>query len=177
MRRCWASCLNCPKFARSNRPATRLAIRPALRCGALNPSANGALFRQCNNYALECLQLDDPRRLAGRVVPGVQPDADHPQSHPAEQSRLLVQARTAKRRLLFALSALGLNTDSRRSNPETGLQFEFLEDGNMGAKVLTGHDNGLITMNIAEADDALREGMRAEMHEPYRPCSGISGMR
>jgi len=45
---------------------------------------------------------------------------------------------TAKRRLLFALSALGLNTDSRRTNPEAGLQFEFLEDGNMGAKVLTG---------------------------------------
>ncbi len=66
----------------------------------------------------------------------------------------------------------GLNTDSRRTNPETGLQFEFLEDGNMGAKVLTGHDNGLITMNIAEADDALRERMRAEMHEPYRTLLG-----
>ena len=64
---------------------------------------------------------------------------------------------TAKRRLLYALSALGLKVESRHVNPEGGLRFEFLEDGGVGEKVLTGHDNGLITMNIAEADDAHRE--------------------
>lgn len=139
----------------------------------LNPSANGALFRQCNNYALEnvcnwMIPADSPEILCPacsltRTIPNLsQPD-----------NRVYwYKLETAKRRLLFALSALGLNTDSRRTNPETGLQFEFLEDGDMGAKVLTGHDNGLITMNIAEADDSLRERMRAEMHEPYRTLLG-----
>jgi len=42
-----------------------------------------------------------------------------------------------------------------------------MEDGGVGEKILTGHENGLITMNIAEADDAYRERTRAEMGEPY----------
>ena len=41
----------------------------------------------------------------------------------------------------------------------SGLAFEFLEDSSDGdaKRVLTGHDNGLITINIAEADDVHRE--------------------
>ena len=39
-------------------------------------------------------------------------------------------------------------------------------------KNLTGHADGVITMNIAEADDAEREHRRAMMHEPYRTLLG-----
>jgi len=39
-------------------------------------------------------------------------------------------------------------------------------------RVLTGHDNGLITINIAEADDVQRERMRQQQHEPYRTLVG-----
>lgn len=53
-----------------------------------------------------------------------------------------------------------------------GIAFEFLEDTAGGERVLTGHDHGLITLNIAEADDARREEMRAQMHEPYRTLLG-----
>ena len=38
--------------------------------------------------------------------------------------------------------------------------------------MLTGHDEGEITLNIAEADDAEREARRAQMHEPYRTLVG-----
>ena len=38
--------------------------------------------------------------------------------------------------------------------------------------MLTGHDNGLITLNVAEADSAEREKMRAEMGENYRTLLG-----
>jgi hypothetical protein len=38
--------------------------------------------------------------------------------------------------------------------------------------VLTGHDNGVITINIEEADDALREGQRNRHGEPYRTLLG-----
>ncbi len=38
--------------------------------------------------------------------------------------------------------------------------------------VLTGHDNGVISINIAEADDAERERRRASLHEPYRTLLG-----
>lgn len=37
---------------------------------------------------------------------------------------------------------------------------------------MTGHDNGLITLNIAEADDAYREKVRTAMGEPYRTLLG-----
>lgn len=38
--------------------------------------------------------------------------------------------------------------------------------------MLTGHAGGTITLNIAEADDAERERIRAEMNEPYRTLTG-----
>ena len=38
--------------------------------------------------------------------------------------------------------------------------------------MLTGHADGVITVNIAEADDAERERRRTAMHEPYRTLLG-----
>ncbi len=55
---------------------------------------------------------------------------------------------------------------------DDGVTFEFLEDTPEGERVLTGHDNGRITLNIAEADDAHRETVREQMHEPYRTLLG-----
>ena len=37
---------------------------------------------------------------------------------------------------------------------------------------MTGHDNGLVTIALAEADDAYREQSRVAMHEPYRTLLG-----
>ena len=38
--------------------------------------------------------------------------------------------------------------------------------------MLTGHDDGLITINVAEADSAERERRRLELGEPYRTLLG-----
>jgi len=38
--------------------------------------------------------------------------------------------------------------------------------------VMTGHDNGRITISLAEADDAERERRRSAMQEPYRTLLG-----
>ena len=38
--------------------------------------------------------------------------------------------------------------------------------------MLTGHNDGRITINVAEADDAEREKRRLAMHEPYRTLLG-----
>jgi hypothetical protein len=37
---------------------------------------------------------------------------------------------------------------------------------------MTGHDNGLITLAVREADDVVREKVRSEMGEPYRTLLG-----
>ena len=41
-----------------------------------------------------------------------------------------------------------------------------------GPKVSAGHDNGLITIALEEADDAKRERRRTQMGEPYRSLHG-----
>ncbi len=52
-----------------------------------------------------------------------------------------------------------------------GPSFEFLADL-PGQKVLTGHANGVITLNVAEADDDERVRRRIALHEPYRTLLG-----
>ena len=77
----------------------------------------------------------------------------------------------AKRRLLYTLFALGLPVQGRAQEPEAGLAFRFLK-GSEDEPVMTGHDEGVITLNIDEADFAFRENMREKMGEGYRTVLG-----
>jgi hypothetical protein len=77
----------------------------------------------------------------------------------------------AKRRLLYTLFGLGLPTQSKAEDSERGLAFAFKQD-EPDQKVLTGHADGLITINIAEADDPVRERTRIQMGEAYRTLLG-----
>ncbi len=92
-----------------------------------------------------------------------------------ENLRRWQRVEIAKHRLVYSLLRLGLPIQSKTEAPETGLAFDFLapppgEDGQ--GKILTGHDNGEITLNVAEADDAIRAEVRQKMHEPYRTLLG-----
>jgi hypothetical protein len=79
----------------------------------------------------------------------------------------------AKRRLVALLISLGLPVRSRTGeDPEHGLAFDFLRSPPEGPRVMTGHDHGIITLNIEEAEDSTREQIRAEMQEPYRTLLG-----
>ncbi len=79
----------------------------------------------------------------------------------------------AKRRLVSSLILLGLPVASRMSeDPERGLMFDFLRSPVNGPHVMTGHDTGLITLNVDEADDAKREAVRMALREPYRTLLG-----
>ncbi len=79
----------------------------------------------------------------------------------------------AKRRLVAQLMGLGLPVRSKVSeDPERGVMFDFLRNPKEGPRVLTGHASGLITINVEEADDSIREKTRHEMHEPYRTLLG-----
>ena len=76
----------------------------------------------------------------------------------------------AKHRLFYTLLKLNLPLVGRNEDPARGLDFDFLVA--TGGPVMTGHDNGLITINLAEADDALRERARQNLAEPYRTLLG-----
>jgi hypothetical protein len=78
----------------------------------------------------------------------------------------------AKRRLVSLLLALEIPLESKDQDPERGLAFDFLRSPAEGPRVLTGHANGLITLNIEEAQASTRERIRENLNEPYRTVLG-----
>lgn len=90
-----------------------------------------------------------------------------------ENQELWARVEKAKRRVVSALIALGLRVRSKVSeDPQHGLAFDILRSLPNGPRVMTGHEKGLITLNVEEADDVTREKIRAQMHEPYRTLVG-----
>ena len=78
----------------------------------------------------------------------------------------------AKHRLFYTLFQLRLPVETQAESP-AGLAFQFLADVGPGApSVMTGHADGVITINLAEADDAERERRRQQMGELYRTLLG-----
>jgi hypothetical protein len=80
----------------------------------------------------------------------------------------------AKRRLLYTLLKLRLPVADRQTDPSCGLAFELVADASVPhqSPVVTGHRAGVVTINIAEADDAERERRRIALHEPNRTLLG-----
>ncbi len=78
----------------------------------------------------------------------------------------------AKHRLVYSLLKMKLPLMSKKTDLEKGLTFDFLTDLKGKPRILTGHDSGLITLNIVEADDVEREKSRKAMKEPYRTLIG-----
>ncbi len=77
----------------------------------------------------------------------------------------------AKRRLFYTLAKLGLARREDAEGADDGPVYQFLADL-PGQHVMTGHQNGLITLNVAEADDDERVRRRLALHEPYRTLLG-----
>jgi hypothetical protein len=119
---------------------------------------------QCSNAgSAQCnwmLEPTDPGPLCRscRLTRTRPSDAD------AEGLEQFAAAEAAKRRLLFQLLDLGLAFESG------GLQFDLLTS--RAGPVVTGHNDGVITIDLAESDDARREQRRAELDEPYRTLLG-----
>lgn len=155
-------------------------------CGRFRPllaQPGGWLYRPCRNdsdhevcnwmvrdddtsaYCLSC-------RL-NRVIPDLSS---------ARNLRLWYRVECAKRRLLYTVLLLGLPFVGRDRDPQRGLGFQFLADPGSSLEfadyalpsdpILTGHEDGLITINLAEADHIARERMRERMNEAYRTLLG-----
>ncbi|HTQ20168.1 putative zinc-binding metallopeptidase [Mycobacterium sp.] len=80
------------------------------------------------------------------------------------------RAEAAKRRLIAELHELKLPIIGREEDPQYGLGFRLLSSAH--EQVLTGHEDGVITLDLAEGDDVHREQLRVEMDEPYRTLLG-----
>jgi hypothetical protein len=77
----------------------------------------------------------------------------------------------AKRRLIYSINQLELPVISKSEDEARGLSFDIKADS-ADERVLTGHSDGLITLNLSEADAAEREKMRLALKERYRTLLG-----
>jgi hypothetical protein len=157
-------------------PVTEAARNPQAAEAALSKT-----YRRCANLQTPAscnwlIALPRPASAAplycracrlNRTIPALS-DPQHP-----DNGVLWGRIELAKRRLVSALLAMGLPVASRLGeDPARGLMFDFLRAQGEGQHVLTGHDTGLITLNLTEADDAVRESVRTALREPYRTLLG-----
>ena len=147
---------------------------------ALLPFAEDATGRLATNGDRRSLCANAARDACNWLIPegqeggyclacrynGTVPDLSFPEN--LERWREL---EVAKHRLLYSLLRWRLPLRTRAEDPEHGLVFNFLAD-TPNQKVMTGHENGVITIALAEADDIERERRRHAMGEPYRTLLG-----
>jgi len=145
----------------------------------LGPLAGSGVYRMCANYADHgaCNWMvpaaDEQALCAACRLNRTIPDLSVPHN-----VILWRRLQTEKNRLVYGLMRLGLPVASRAEAPENGLAFDFLANTNPpfreggASSVVIGHADGVITLDIAEADDAAREHMRQQMAEPYRTILG-----
>jgi hypothetical protein len=147
------------------------ALEPA-GDGRWRVAGDGAAYRLCRNYSQQAVcnwavpAGDGQEYCRSCRLDQVIPNLAHAGAKEAWQ-RLEI----AKRRLLYTLIDLGLPVEDKSEDDAKGLAFQFLED-DPGHQVFTGHESGVITINVAEADDPFREKMRVRMGEAYRTLLG-----
>jgi len=143
---------------------------PGQRWRALG--GDGPAYRLCRNWTDHgvcnwAVAADDPEPLClacrlNDVIPSLADPAAR-----ASWARL----EAAKRRLVYSLLRLGLPVAPKAQDPHYGLAFSFLQ-ARPGEPVTTGHKDGVITIDVAEADDPFRERVRVSLGEPYRTLLG-----
>ncbi|PPE71402.1 putative zinc-binding metallopeptidase [Caldimonas thermodepolymerans] len=172
-------CLNCGRpLGYEPRLGRVLALQPGPQPGTWQPAAElpegepRPLYRRCGNFdsAAGCNWLvEDAQALCrscrlNRVIP----DLSLP-----ENQVLWGRIEAAKRRLVSQLIGLGLPVRTRLGeDPARGLAFDLLRALPGGPPVMTGHADGIITLNAEEADPAYRERTREHLQEPYRTVLG-----
>ena len=130
-------------------------------------------FKPCKNYSVY--------QVCNWVVPADNPheycescQLTHVLPNLNSEENLLYWRRLeqAKRRFLYLTQQMNLMPRPKRDDSDRyGLRFEFLipsED----EIVMTGHANGVITLNAIEADVVYRETTRVNMGENYRTLLG-----
>ncbi|AVX26891.1 DNA polymerase III subunits gamma and tau [Pseudomonas syringae pv. atrofaciens] len=139
----------------------------------LSDEPGAGLYRRCANLdtPAACNWLF-PEHNAGEFCVACSLNHTIPDLSVIENGERWRKVETAKRRLVAQLISLGLQVIPKTIDEEAGLAFDFVGVDLEGNLPTTGHANGLITLNIEEADDAHREAMRVQMHEPYRTLLG-----
>lgn len=139
-------------------------------------SALGETFAFCANAELGACNWLLPLDQAGDLCPACRHNRTIPALADDKTIDAFRRVVSAERHLFYSLLAWRLPVPNKTEDPAGGLAFDFLAD-EIGADgtvtpVMTGHADGVITLAIAEADDAAREKRRVLLGEPYRTLLG-----
>ena len=125
--------------------------------------AAGLVWHVCRNLDLSGCTWLAP--LEGGQCSACDLTRTRPSDADPEGLAQFAKAEAAKRHLVVELDSRGFSVD--------GLSFDMLSSTSEGADDVTiGHADGVITIDLAETDDARRERIRDELGEPYRTLLG-----
>lgn len=132
------------------------------------------LYQYCANYNNNVCNWVIPQNNGSVFCKACDLNRTIPNITNPEYANRWAKIENAKHRLIYQLLRLKLPFFNKLQDSINGLVFDFKADEFhiAGNKVLTGHDNGIITLNIAEADDIEREMARKSMNEVYRSVLG-----
>jgi hypothetical protein len=147
---------------------------PEVGTWQLHSDPEAGLFRRCANLdtPAACNWMVPAASGVGALCIACNLNRTIPDLTVPENPENWRKVETAKRRLVAQLINLGLPVVSKFEDEQTGLAFDFVGVDLQGNAPTTGHANGLVTLDIKEADDAHREKVRVQMREPYRTLLG-----
>jgi hypothetical protein len=154
-------------------PATMELVSGTFEDGLLHAGdGSGRTWRRCENAREDACNWLIPADAEQPLCIACALNRTIPDISVPENKALWQNIEAAKRRLVYALLRFGLPLRSQKEDLENGLAFDFLSDAGADKPVMTGHADGLITINVAEADPAERERRRTDLGEPFRTLLG-----
>ncbi|MCL4109518.1 UNVERIFIED_CONTAM: hypothetical protein GTU68_038913 [Idotea baltica] len=136
---------------------------------------DGSTFRYCNNFKHDACNWLVPESGETIYCKACSLNNLIPNLDNTENLDKWRRIERWKHRLIYSLHRFKFPVNDKVTFPENGLSFDFIEkriEGEKSIPVLTGHANGVITININEADSVHREYMKKKMDEPYRTLIG-----
>ncbi len=130
--------------------------------------ATGLVWHVCRNLNLSGCTWLAP--LEGGQCSACDLTRTRPNDADAAGIGLFPVAERAKRWLVAELDRLGFPVAGKDDDPDRGLCFDLLSS--TSENVVIGHDAGVVTIDLAEGDDAHRVKVQAQLDEPYRTMLG-----
>ena len=142
------------------------------------------IYKFCQNAGFGTCNWLIPLKQSSPFCPACQLNRTIP---PLSDPKLLdrwQRIEVAKHRLVYSLFRLGLPVVPKEKTPvppagsgspeeETeGIAFDFMAQLSAEQKIMTGHNKGVITLNIEEGDEAERARNKLDLGEKYRTLLG-----
>jgi hypothetical protein len=166
------ACLTCGSPLAFSLSARRVVAVPPAADGtpAYRPTVGAEAEVPCANQEIAGCNWLAPQSATNGLCLSCRLTRTRPNDADTEAMAAFARAEAAKRRLVYQLLDLGLPVVPWMDDAEHGLAVDLLSSRDQ--PVVTGHADGVITIDLAEANDPHREAVRVDLHEAYRTMLG-----